>query len=315
MNRDENQPRTVAGIVAGLLSAAAIRLPESLLIALADLVGELWLVLTPGRAALATANLGRVCRALAHDGRATPSVRRAATDERALRRLVRSAYRHAARYYLEVARTPAFDRDYLDRRLVIDNPGDVDAAFAPGRPLIVVGLHFGALEVPAVLVAHRLGVVTAPMEAVADEGLQAWFIRSRSRLGVRIVTLGAARRELAAALSRSEAVGLVADRDITGGGMDVSFFGSPAPMPVGPALLAVESGAPVYVGAARRVARGRYRARLIPVEVPTGGNRRQRVQGLLEGLTAAYEVIIAEAPDQWWGCFHPIWPDLRPASR
>lgn len=305
-------PRTLAGGAASLLSGLALRLPERLLITQADLVGEVWSRVTPRRAALASANLRRVCLALAQDGRAaSPRIRRAATDDRALRALVRSAYRHAARYYLEVARAPAFDRAYLEQRLEVENPEVVDAALAPGSAPIVVGLHFGALEVPAVFVAHRLGrVVTVPMEEVPDPGLQAWFVRSRSRVGVRIVTLGAARRELATALARAEPVGLVADRDITGGGIEVPFFGHPAPMPVGPALLAVESAAPVFVGGVRRVGPGRYRGRLVPVETPADGPRRERVTELVRRLAAAFEAIIADAPEQWWACFQPVWPDI-----
>lgn len=304
--------RTPAGVAASLLSAAAIRLPEPLLVTGAEAAGEAWFRLTPRRASLARANLRRVCRALAADGRATARIRRAAEDERALTALVRSAYRHAARYYLEVARTPAFDRAYLDRHLVVETPELLAQTLVPGRPLIVVGLHFGALEVPAVLVAQMLGTsVTAPMEVVPDEGLQAWFVRSRSRVGIRIVSIASARRELAAALARDEPVGLVADRDLTGGGIEIPFFGHPARMPVGPALLAVESGAPVVVGGVRRSGRRSYRGRLVAVDAPTHGTRRERATALARGLAEAFESIIADAPDQWWACFHPVWPDIR----
>ena len=44
------------------------------------------------------------------------------TDPRALERLVRSAFRHNARYYLEVARTPSLRSGDVDRRLDIETP-------------------------------------------------------------------------------------------------------------------------------------------------------------------------------------------------
>jgi hypothetical protein len=28
-------------------------------------------------------------------------------------------------------------------------------------------------------------------------------------------------------------------------------------------------------------------------------------------LAAAFETLIADAPDQWWAIFFPIWPDLE----
>jgi hypothetical protein len=89
--------------------------------------------------------------------------------------------------------------------------------------------------------------------------------------GVRIVTLREARRELAAALKRGEHVGLVADRDVSGGGMEVSFFGSPAPIPIGPAFLAVDAGAPIYLAGIWRTGRLTYRGRLDEIPVSTEG--------------------------------------------
>ena len=58
-----------------------------------------------------------------------------------------------------------------------------------------VGLHFGAIELPALYLASRVGGAVAPMETVDDEALQAWFTRTRGAAGVRIVGLREARRE------------------------------------------------------------------------------------------------------------------------
>jgi KDO2-lipid IV(A) lauroyltransferase len=172
-------------------------------------------------------------------------------------------------------------------------------------------MHFGALELPAIVVASMVGhSVTAPMETVSDPALQRWFMESRGRVGVSIVPLADARRALVRALRRGESVGLIADRDIMGNGLPVPFFGHPAPIPAGPALLAIEAGVPIYVGSARRVRGGRYRGRLILVPTPTGGTRRERMTALTASMAEAFEALLADAPEQWWGAFHPIWPDL-----
>ena len=31
----------------------------------------------------------------------------------------------------------------------------------------------------------------------------------------------------------------------------------------------------------------------------------------MTGLAAAFEELIADAPEQWWAVFFPIWPDLE----
>ena len=228
------------------------RLPERPLIRLADLAGDAWYRMAPRRADRARRNLLRVCRALDAAEQGSVAVRTAADDPRALERLVRAAFRHGARYYLEVARTPALTERDLASRLTVETPEVVDEAFSSGRGVIFVGLHFGAIELPALLLASRVGGAVAPMETIGDPGLQDYFVRTRGAAGVRIVGLREARRELLAALRAGTSVGLVGDRDLTGGGVPVTLFGAPASMPLGPAMLAVESGAPLYVAAVRR---------------------------------------------------------------
>jgi KDO2-lipid IV(A) lauroyltransferase len=297
----------------GLIAASwlACHLPEGPLTRLADLAGEAWYRVAPSRAAQARRNLARVCRALADAGEGSTAARAAARDPRALERLVRAAFRHQARYYLEVARTPALRPGDLDKRLVIETPETVAQAFAGGRAVIFVGLHFGAIELPALFLAARVGGAVAPMETVGDAALQDWFVRTRGAAGVRIVGLREARRELLAALKDGTSVGLVGDRDLTGGGLPVTLFGAPATLPLGPAMLAVESGAPLFVTGVRRLGIGRYLGRLDAVAVPSEGSRRERVTAAMTGLAAAFERIVAAAPEQWWAVFFPIWPDLE----
>jgi KDO2-lipid IV(A) lauroyltransferase len=302
--------RARAGLVS-VASSVACRLPEGPLIRLAELAGDAWYRVDRRRAERGRRNLRRVCEWLAAEGLGPERARAAASEPSTLEALLRSAFRHQARYYLEVALTPSMTRAYLRERLAVETPDAVAEAFAAPGPVIFVGLHFGAIELPALFLADRTDRVgTAPMETIDDPPLQRWFARTRGAVGVRIVGLREARRELLAALRRGEPVGLVADRDLTGGGIETTLFGHPAPLPVGPALLALESGAPVYLAAVRRAGRGRYRGRLERLAVPADGTRRERVTTFLAAEAAAFERAIATAPDQWWAVFFPIWPDL-----
>jgi len=301
-------------LVLRALSWLAVRLPEGPLTRLADVAGTAWYRLAPARAAQARRNLARVAAALATTETAPPGIRAAATDPRALEHLVRSAFRHNARYYLEVARVPALRARDIDERLMIETPDVVTEAFSSGTPVIFVGLHFGAIELPARFLAARVGQAVAPMETIDDPALQAWFVRTRGASGIRIVGLREARRALLAALREGISVGLVGDRDLTGGGVPVTLFGAPATLPLGPAMLALESGAPLYVVGVRRSGSGRYRGRLEPVAVPAEGTRRERIMATTAALAGAFERVVADAPEQWWAVFFPIWPDLETRS-
>jgi KDO2-lipid IV(A) lauroyltransferase len=292
----------------------ACRLPARPLFRIAGLAGDLWYRLAPGRAAQARRNLRRVCQGLAASDRGSPAVRAAATDPHALERLVRSSFRHAACYYLEVARNPGVTRAFIDERLSLDTPGLVADAVVPGKAVLFVGLHFGSVELAVLFLALRVGETVTPMETIDDPGVQAYFERTRGVHGIRLVGLVEARRALLEALRRGIPVGLVGDRDLTGGGTPIPLFGAPSIMPMGPAMLAVESGVPVYAISVRRAGKGRFRGKLIPIEVPTEGARRDRVTTTMGRLAAAFEELIADAPDQWWAVFFPIWPDLEAAA-
>lgn len=303
--------RSVKGslIVAGTRVLSA--LPEAPLVAAAESIGELWYRAAPAKAAQARANLGRVCGGLAAQGRGSPLVRRAATDPDALERIVRRAFRHAARYYLEVARVGTRDAAETLARIDVETPGEVTEALRSGKPVILTGLHYGSIEVPVIVVADMVGHrVTAPMETVGDPVLARWFTESRRRAGANVVPMAEARTALLAAIKRGESVGLVADRDLLHNGIMVPFFGHPAPLPAGPALLAVETGLPIFAASARRAPHLRYRGKLIQVPTEAQGRLRERVTAITAEMAKTFETLLADGPEQWFGAFHPIWPDL-----
>ena len=133
-------------------------------------------------------------------------------------------------------------------------------------------------------------------------------------MGLELVELSAAKRLLRDALVNGETVGILGDRDITGGGIEVDFFGAPAPLAAGPALLALETGVSPYVFGVWRDANDVYHADLQQIPFPVEGTRRERVTAWLEAEARAFERFVAEAPAQWLAVFHPIWPDLERAA-
>ncbi len=297
------------------LSRIVRSLPEGPVDTIGDRIGDIWLRVAPGRASLARRNLQRVIRYLAANGLGGPEVADAATDGAALERLLHATFRQTIRYYLDVARLPGRRPGDVDERLQLETPDAVSRAFGPEAPILLAAMHYGEIEFPAMLAAIRTGrPVMAPMETVDDPALQDWIRRTRSSAGIEVVPLRDARKTLLTALADGQTVGLIGDRNVAGGVIDVSFFGATAPLPMGPALLAVESGRPLYLAAVRRAAGRRYLGRLERVEVAVGGTRRQRIEATMANLATAMERAIALAPEQWWSLLSPIWPDLDPRA-
>ena len=267
--------RVVAAFVIGAMELIR-RMPDAPLWWLGNTAGNIEYWATKGRRDEARRNLRRVAKWM--DGHAVGDerYRRAATAPRALEAIVRSSFRNHAHYYIELARAPRIDWNYLEKRLVIDTPAEVDAALSERKALLLVGLHFGTIELPGFLALRRIGQVVAPMESL-----------------------------------RNEPIGIIADRDLTGSGIEVELFGARTKIPAGPALLATETGAPAYVSGVRRVGPGRYRGVLWPVPTPAGLSRRERSRSMAREEARLFERVISDAPDQWLAVFHPIWPDLE----
>jgi lauroyl/myristoyl acyltransferase len=290
------------------------KLPDRIVWHLADVAGSIAYTVSGERRDRARLNLRRVVVWMAAHEVGDEKYRRAADDPRVLEKLVRSAFRSLAYYYMEVLRTPRFTAAYVQERIVIDTVAEIDDAMATRRALILVGMHFGPIEMPGLYAMSRLGDITTAMETLRNERIQRYLYRIRVSYGLRIVGLEEAGTELIAALRRNEPIGLIADRDITGGGIEVQLFGATTKIPAGPVLLASETGAPLYVSGVRRVGPGRYRGKLWPVPVPQSGSRRERSRAMLQEEARLFERVVVDAPDQWLACFHHIWPDLeRPA--
>jgi KDO2-lipid IV(A) lauroyltransferase len=270
----------------------------------------------PTRRRLVRANLERVVTWLVAHDMATPHVAAAARDGRALDRLTRAAFGHYLRGYLESAILPVYGSPGKLKRVQADDWAVADQAFKGGKAgrTIMVSLHFGAIEIPALWATKTLGGrITAPMETIGDPALQAYFERARGGTGMKVIPVDGAAVQLRAALERDEMVALVADRPVGGVGSAVELFGAPARLPAGPALLSDETGAAAWLIVTRRDGWSDYRSRIerIVPGAPGGATRRDRLSAFLEAEARAFERAIADAPEQWWTVFFQIWPDIR----
>jgi lauroyl/myristoyl acyltransferase len=308
-------------VLVRLVVIVARRLPQGVAEDVAEAVGEAYYRLDRKRASQARRNLGQVAAWCARTGNGSARTRSAAADPAALERLVRAAFRSHAIIYLQLVRGPGPVRRELDA-LVVETRATLAEAVALGAPALFVGMHFGSIDLPALFLARQYGrPTTGPAETLADPALQALVDDLRRPMGIRMVPLDRARRELRAALDRGEVVGIVADRDIHGGGIATPLFGMPAPFPIGPALIAFDREMPVFAASIRRLPDGRWAGRLERLPVPPpAGTLRQRTEAFLAAEAAAFERMIAIAPEQWWAVFHPIWPALaegraRPGTR
>jgi KDO2-lipid IV(A) lauroyltransferase len=111
------------------------------------------------------------------------------------------------------------------------------------------------------------------------------------------------------ALRNNEVLCLLSDRDITGGGVDVEFFGERTTLPAGPATLALRTGAALLPTAAYFTDRGVGHHGVIgaPMNCDRQGKLREDVQRITQNLAYELEKLIQRAPEQWH-LLQPNWP-------
>ena len=166
-----------------------------------------------------------------------------------LRALSRQAMRSYARYWLEAFRLPVMPAG----RLIggVHDTGHIRAAFgylAAGRGVVFALPHMGNYDLAgAWVIAKGAGSVTTVAERVKPESVYSRFVAFREGLGVEVLPASGGTSSafgiLAQRLRAGKLVCLVCDRDVTGTGMEVEFFGEKARMMGGPAALAVQTGA------------------------------------------------------------------------
>ncbi|MGH2445033.1 MAG: lysophospholipid acyltransferase family protein [Candidatus Limnocylindria bacterium] len=273
-------------------------LPSRAAYAVADIAGDAWRRLAPGRRRLVAANLARVCEAT---GRPTRGPAFAA--------LVRAAFRNHARYYVELLRSPHYPADRIDE--IVEMPGwvELDAVLRRGAT-ILVSSHLGNFEPFGAFLAAHGHRPLSPIEEIEPPALFAFLAARRGAGSVELVPLRHARRPLAKRLRDGGLVGIVGDRDLAGTGQRVTIFGHPTTVPVGPASLAVTHSAALVAGQCLRVGPDRFRAEGDLLEMPATDDRRAAVAALTERIAARFERDIGATPEQWWGAFQPFWPDI-----
>jgi len=108
-------------------------------------------------------------------------------------------------------------------------------------------------------------------------------------------------------------VALVADRDLTGRGIEVEMFGATRRVPAGPALLSLSSGAPLVVCPVYTRDDG-WEVRIgEPLEIERTGVMREDVAALSRLMAERFERAIAAKPTDWH-MFQPAWDGSASAA-
>ena len=240
-------------------------------------------------------------------------VRRVDTDQHLLtafpepdsawrRRVARASYIHFAREAAMTIRLSRMRPEEIIRRTEMVGFEALRDAATGGSGAVLISGHLGNWEVAAAAVAVR-GV---PMDVAAHLQKNPLFYRHmvelRDRLGLTVIVKNEAFRLVPRALAAGRVVALIADQNIRKRGVFVDFFGKAAATAKGPALFALRTGAPVFLGVAVRKQGypSRYRVIIERVPVGEGAPGADAIGDLTQRHVSRLEARIREVPKQYF---------------
>lgn len=222
--------------------------------------------------------------------------------------LVRAGMRSYLRYWCDSFRLPDCSvQDLIDGVRVVGDDA-VRAHLQSGRSAVMFLGHMGNWDFGGAWSTTQLAPVTTVAERLKPEELFDEFLAFREGLGMRIIPLTGGRdvfRELTKACRSGALVALLSDRDLTKGGIEVDFCGQRARMALGPAALAVNTGAALFPcivhyephpqGHGWRTVVTFHDA----VAVPTQGTSRDKIQAMTQACADVLTQAVREHTHDW----------------
>ena len=256
-----------------------MHLPRTIGLAAADLYHHLQYARSDGERRVVAGNLGRV---LGHP-----------PDSALVQRATKECFRLYGRYWYETFALRTMPAEEVNRRFSVEGAEHIDLALAAGTGIVCALPHMGNWDAAG----HWLALNGYRMTAV----------------GMNIVPLstGSVAETLVGLLAENHCITLVADRDLSGNGVEVEMFGAKRQLPPGPALLSLSTGAPLCVAAVFTTAQGWHCRINAPIVIDRTDSLRADVTTLTRLVAGQFERFIAAAPTDWH-MFQPAWTDIAP---
>lgn len=223
--------------------------------------------------------------------------------------LVKNGMRSYLRYWCDTFRLPSWSKEKILADVVVENQNYLTDPIDQGLGCIVSLPHAGNWDhAGAYFCALGYKVVTVA-EHLEPEKLFRKFLSYREAVGMEV--LDASARSLGTLSQRLRAgglVALVADRDLSKSGVGVEFFEFPSRMPVGPAILSIQTGAPLITAF---VSYEPGRIRIVfekPIEIPVDGSQSEKVASMIQESANRFARHISDKTVDWH-MLQRIWTD------
>jgi lauroyl/myristoyl acyltransferase len=300
--RREN-PHYVRNLVSVGVARASSRLarsmPDSARYWLADRMGDLLYLASPGYRRNVLSNLSHVHAA---SGRPAPTTKD-----------VHNVYRVSSRNWADLLIVPRHTEQAFRNEFRV-TPGSferLDAALALGKGCIFITAHVGAFDYVGHFLhacGYKLTIVTGRTTArIVFDGVT--YLRQSNGLPLVEATPSGVRRAIQAVM-KGECAVIVSDRDFFQNGVSVTFFGEETTLPPGAVRIARDTGASIVPLYGKRVPGGHELTIHEPFTVERTTDARRDIEQGMTRVVKSLEDALSKTPDQWV-MFQSVWPQDR----
>jgi len=222
--------------------------------------------------------------------------------------LMQASMRSYMRYWCDTFRFPDWSNERMMKTVEVHDEHLLMDAIAAGTGVIVALPHAGNWDHAGAYFCSKGVKLATVAERLKPESLFRKFVAYREAMGMEVLALDSRSIAiLARRLREGGLVALVADRDLSKTGVPVDFFGGTARMPAGPAVLAINTGAPLLTAYVSYTPTGIH-INFESVSVSERGTQQERVQKTVQLCADNFAKGIAEHP-QDWHMLQRIWVD------
>jgi len=222
--------------------------------------------------------------------------------------LVYKGMRSAVRYWCDTFRLPDWSIERIQNTVTVTNEHLFFEALHSGNGGIITVPHAGNYDHAAAYFCSKGAKIVTVAERLKPEALFKKFMAYRAAFGMEALPLdGRVIPTLALRLRAGCIVALAADRDLSRSGIDVTFFGAPARMPAGPAVLALRTDAALISAMVSYTNTGIH-IDFDAVHIPSHGSEAEKIVAIIQSSADLFAKGIAAHPEDWH-MMQRIWID------
>ena len=224
--------------------------------------------------------------------------------------LMQLSMRSYMRYWCDTFRFPDWSTERVMNTVEVHNEELLMNAIAAGTGVIVALPHAGNWDHAGAYFCSKGVKLATVAERLKPELLFRKFVAYREAMGMEVLALDSRSiATLSRRLREGGLVALVADRDLSKTGVPVNFFGHTARMPAGPAILAINTGAPLVTAYVSYTSTG-IRIAFELIAISESGSGSERIAHTVQLCADNFAKGIAAEP-QDWHMLQRIWIDAN----